>query len=89
MSKLWDTTLAYDEYLQLNKLMVALFGEDYHKRANALPDAARKGATLSSTSSFACSSVSCKADMRPDAEHIVGLMKAFFDDKTQTLCVVM
>lgn len=31
MSKLWDTTLPYGEYYQLNKLMTALFGENYHK----------------------------------------------------------
>ncbi|RNA13963.1 hypothetical protein BpHYR1_031327 [Brachionus plicatilis] len=31
MTKLWDTTLPYNEYLQLNKLMSALFGENYHK----------------------------------------------------------
>lgn len=31
MTKLWDTTLPYGEYLQLNRLMTALFGESYHK----------------------------------------------------------
>ena len=31
MTKLWDTKLPYSEYMQLNKLMTALFGESYHK----------------------------------------------------------
>lgn len=31
MTLLWDTTLPYSEYLLLNKLMTALFGESYHK----------------------------------------------------------
>jgi hypothetical protein len=37
MVKLWDTTLPYDEYRQLNKLMTALFGEDYHKIMTTTP----------------------------------------------------
>jgi hypothetical protein len=31
MPKLWDASLPYEEYVQLNKLMTALFGEKYHE----------------------------------------------------------
>lgn len=34
MTKLWDTSIPYNEYYQLNKLMIALFGESYHKFGN-------------------------------------------------------
>lgn len=34
MTKLWDAKLPYNEYIQLNRLMSALFGENYHKIAN-------------------------------------------------------
>jgi hypothetical protein len=43
MPKLWDSNLPYDEYMQLNKLMTALFGERYHELdQNLTGDLSRK-----------------------------------------------
>jgi hypothetical protein len=61
MPKLWDTKLPYSEYIQLNKLMTALFGESYHKLDLITASSDR----------------SKQNTHRPDAEQIVNLMKAF------------
>jgi len=61
MPKLWDTKLPYSEYIQLNKLMTALFGESYHKL-----DLFTASSDRSKQNTY-----------RPDAEQIVNLMKAF------------
>lgn len=42
MPKLWDANLPYEEYVQFNKLMTALFGEDYHTLDDSTRNLARK-----------------------------------------------
>ena len=77
MTKLWDPRLPLQEYLQLNKLMTALFGETYHKiEANnaSLPN--RK------TSKIDYLNFSSTKNSRADAEHIVNLMRAYLDTKS-------
>ena len=37
ITQIWDAKLPYSEYVQLNKLMKALFGENYHKFATNSP----------------------------------------------------
>ena len=69
MPKLWDTKLPYSEYMQLNKLMTALFGESYHKM-----DPVSQPVSMSRASSH-----------RPDAGHIVGLMKAYLESTSTAL----
>lgn len=72
MTKLWDTNLPLKEYLQLNKLMSALFGEGYHKID---PDMSV------STSKINYLNYSCTRNSKEDAEHIVNLMKSYLDSK--------
>lgn len=72
MTKLWDTNLPLREYLQLNKLMSALFGEGYHKID---PDMSV------STSKINYLNYSSTRNSKEDAEHIVNLMKSYLDSK--------
>jgi len=66
MSKLWDTCLPYEEYYQLNKLMTALFGENYHKIENPTVNNGHGGQQSSKPN-------------RLDAEHVVNLVRAYLD----------
>jgi hypothetical protein len=72
MTKLWDTNLPLKEYLQLNKLMSALFGEAYHRMD---PDL---NVNYSKINYLNYSSTKYS---KQDAEHIVNLMKSFLDSK--------
>ncbi len=65
MTKLWDTTLPYNEYIQLNKLMTALFGESYHK--------------MDFSTMNNCFNERNAEKKHIDAENIVNLMKIYLD----------
>ena len=79
MTKLWDPRLPLQEYLQLNKLMKALFGETYHKiEANNASLPSRK------TSKIDYLNFSSTKNSRTDAEHIVNLMRAYLDTKSNS-----
>ncbi len=63
MMKLWDTKLPINEYLQLNRLMTALFGEAYHTLEPGL-SAAKQADYLNS---------------KADAGHVARLLRAYRD----------
>lgn len=82
MTKLWDTSLPINEYVQLNKLMTALFGETYHKM-----DLSCNGTGHSSTQSIRSGKIDylnlkSTKNSKVDAEYIVNLMKVYLDSKT-------
>lgn len=96
MSKLWDTTLPYEEYYQLNKLMTALFGENYHKmekNSNSPPSSQQQQHPHAHippqhphqhATAYAMSNGGQGARAnRLDAEHVVNLVRAYLD---QTKC---
>ncbi len=65
MMKLWDTKLPINEYLQLNRLMTALFGEAYHTLE---PGVAKQADYLSQT-----------RNSKADAGHVARLLRAYRD----------
>ncbi|CAF0724476.1 unnamed protein product [Brachionus calyciflorus] len=65
MTKLWDTNLPYSEYLQLNRLMSALFGENYHKLDMVYLDPK--------------TSIHQPRISKYNTEHVVNLVKIFLD----------
>ncbi len=75
MTKLWDTSLPLEEYVQLNKLLTALFGENYHKMdfedSRSIKKTKIDYLNLKSTK-----------NSKLDAEYIVNLMKVYLDSKS-------
>lgn len=84
MSKLWDTTLPYEEYYQLNKLMTALFGENYHKIERSSPHPAAAAGPQHSAVNNSQNMNQQQQQQQPrvnrlDAEHVVNLVRAYLD----------
>ena len=73
MTKLWDASLPTDEYFQLNKLMIALFGDNYHNFGNSQ--------NIKNTQIDYLNLKSTK-NSKVDAEYIVNLMKVYLDSKS-------
>ena len=74
MVKLWDTNLPLIEYLQLNRLMKALFGESYHKLDLKSPSTRSRKSSKIEYLTF-----SETKNSKTDAEHIVNLMRTYLD----------
>ena len=78
MTKLWDTSLPMEEYVQLNKLLTALFGENYHKM-NFHEDSSR---TIKNAHKIDYLNLKSTKNSKLDAEYIVNLMKVYLDAKS-------